>query len=185
MFHYRIISFTLLKLGPSCRKASADTHKPLYHLKISTQIFFFRLSSQALALSASPSKRRDKHKAWNPLAQAQSAPNPCQGACWSPCYAEKWQQSLTRVLHWPFHLQSLPWPLLLVGRLDLFTIGMTVDWHDVGSLPVGMQNTQQRCPCVNTVYLLIPFLFIIFALNEITSLHPPGDSLVPIKDILG
>lgn len=47
-----------------------------------------------------------------------------------------------------------------------------------------MKNTQQRCPCVNTVYLLNLFLFIIFALNEIASLHPPGDSLVPIKDIL-
>lgn len=163
----------------------ANTHKPIYHLEISTQILFFHLSSQVLVLSASPSKWRDKHKAWTLLAQALSAPNLCQGAGWSPCYAEKWQQSPTRVRHWPFHLQSLLRLLLLPGKLDLLAAGTTVNWHDVGSLPVVMKNTQQRCPCVNTVHLLLPFLFIIFALNEIASLHSPADSLVPIKDILG
>lgn len=100
---------------------SWHTRTPL-SLWDSTPVFSLHLSSQVPALSASSSKRREKHKAWTPLAEAQSAPRRCQGACWSPRHAEKWPQSPARAQHWPFHLRSVPRLLGLAGRLDSLAV---------------------------------------------------------------
>ena len=84
---------------------------------------------------------------------------------------------------WSFHPELAL--LLVPPRAALPADGMDVNWHSVGSLPLGVKKLQQSCPCVNTVCLLIPILFIIFALKEEASVHPPGDPLVAVKGILG
>lgn len=68
----------------------------------------------------------------------------------------------------------------LPSRAALPTDRIAVNWH---SLPLSVKKLQQSC--VNTMCLLTPILFIIFALKETVSLRPPGDPLVVVKDILG
>lgn len=162
----------------------ADTHQPRITLGFLQQHFPFcpAFLSRSLCSQAAPANRGTSRRHKLPL-HGLSVP---QARAREP--AGLWQEATPQPLASTtlgLFFSELTVAAAACRKLDLPAARTPVSWHNVGSLPLSMKKTQQRCPCVNTVCLFIPLLFIRLALNEIASLHPPGDSLVVTRDILG